>query len=137
MVVKLEQFQELQLEPETRQKLLQMSAATADRILQPERRKHSLRGRGRTTPGSLLKHQIPIRTFADWNEQRPGFAELDLVAHDGGVAAGDYCQTLDLTDIATTWTETLAVRNKAQTWVFAALKEMRQNLPFSLLGLDS
>jgi hypothetical protein len=96
-----------------------------------------LRGRSGTKPGTLLKKQIPIRTFAEWDEQRPGFAEIDLVGHDGGVAAGDYCQTLDLTDIATTWTETQAVRNKAQTWVFAALKEIRQNLPFSLLGIDS
>jgi len=137
MVVKLEQFQELQLEPETRQKLLQMSAATADRILQPERRKHSLRGRGRTTPGSLLKHQIPIRTFADWNEQRPGFAELDLVAHDGGVGVGDYAQTLDMTDVCTGWTETIAVPNKAQVWVFAAINKARGRLPFPLLGIDS
>jgi hypothetical protein len=63
--------------------------------------------------------------------------EIDLVGHDGGLAAGDYCQTLDLTDIATTWTETMAVRNKAQAWVFAALKKLRKNLPFSLLGIDS
>ena len=59
------------------------------------------------------------------------------MGHDGGTAAGDYCQTLDLTDIATTWTETMAVRNKAQTWVFAALKKLRKNLPFPLLGIDS
>lgn len=137
LMVKLEQFKELQLEPETRQKLLQMSAATADRILQPERRKHSLRGRGRTTPGSLLKHQIPIRTFADWNEQRPGFAELDLVAHDGGVGVGDYAQTLDMTDVCTGWTETIAVPNKAQVWVFAAINKARERLPFPLLGIDS
>jgi hypothetical protein len=137
IVVKLEQFQELQLESETRQKLLQMSAATADRILQPERRKHSLRGRGRTTPGSLLKHQIPIRTFADWNEQRPGFAELDLVAHDGGMGMGEYAQTLDMTDVCTGWTETIAVPNKAQVWVFAAINKARGRLPFPLLGIDS
>jgi hypothetical protein len=65
-----------------------------------------LRGKARTKPGTLLKHQIPIRTFAEWDEQQPGFAEIDLVGHEGGMAAGDYCQTLDLTDIATTWTET-------------------------------
>jgi hypothetical protein len=59
------------------------------------------------------------------------------VGHEGGLAAGDYCQTLDLTDIATTWTETMAVRNKAQTWVFEALKILRKNLPFPLRGLDS
>ena len=117
--------------------LLRISAATIDRMLTPERRKHELRGRSGTKPGTLLKKQIPIRTFAEWDDQRPGFAEIDLVGHDGGVAAGDYCQTLDLTDIATTWTETEAVPNKAQTWVFEALKNLRKNLPFPLLGIDS
>jgi hypothetical protein len=133
----LERYNEFGCDRETRAKLLRVSAASIDRLLQPERRKYELRGRSGTKPGTLLKKQIPIRTFAEWDEQRPGFVEIDLVAHDGGQAAGDYCQTLDLTDIATTWTETMAVRNKAQAWVFAALKEMRQKLPFSLLGIDS
>jgi hypothetical protein len=133
----LERYNEFRCDRETRAKLLRISAASIDRLLQPERRKYELRGRSGTKPGTLLKKQIPIRTFAEWDEQRPGFVEIDLVAHDGGQAAGDYCQTLDLTDIATTWTETMAVRNKAQAWVFAALKEMRQKLPFSLLGIDS
>lgn len=133
----LERHNEFRCDRETRVKLLRISAASIDRLLKPERRKYELRGRSGTKPGTLLKKQIPIRTFADWDEQCPGFVEIDLVAHDGGLAAGDYCQTLDLTDIATTWTETLAVRNKAQAWVFAALKEMRQKLPFSLRGIDS
>jgi hypothetical protein len=133
----LERYNEFRCDRETRTKLLRISAASIDRLLQTERRKYELRGRAGTKPGTLLKKQIPIRTFAEWDEQCPGFVEIDLVAHDGGLAAGDYCQTLDLTDIATTWTETLAVRNKAQAWVFAALKEMRQKLPFSLLGIDS
>jgi len=133
----LERRGELKCEVETKKKLAQMSAATIDRLLRPERRKYELRGRAHTRPGTLLKHQIPIRTFAQWDEQRPGFVEIDLVAHDGGVAAGDYCQTLDLTDIATGWTETAAVQNKAQVWVFEALKNLRENLPFPLLGIDS
>lgn len=133
----LERHNEFSCDRETRAKLLRISAASIDRLLKPERQKHQLRGRAGTKPGTLLKKQIPIRTYAEWDEQQPGFAEIDLVAHDGGVGAGDYCQTLDLTDIATTWTETKAVRNKAQTWVFAALKEIRQNLPFPLLGIDS
>jgi hypothetical protein len=137
LITVLERHNEFSCERDTRAKLLQISAASIDRLLKPERRKHELRGRSGTKPGSLLKKQIPIRTFAEWDEQRPGFVEIDLVGHDGGVAAGDYCQTLDLTDIATTWTETMAVRNKAQAWVFAALKKLRKNLPFSLLGIDS
>ncbi len=103
----------------------------------PERRKQQLRRRSHTKPGTLLKHQIPIRTFAEWDEQQPGFAEIDLVAHDGGLALGDYCQTLDLTDVCTGWTETEAVPNKAQVWVFEAIQKIRERLPFPLRGLDS
>jgi hypothetical protein len=137
MVLVLERHNELHCDTGTRAKLLRISAATIDRLLRTERRKYELRGKARTKPGTLLKHQIPIRTFAEWDEQQPGFSEIDLVGHDGGVAAGDYCQTLDLTDIATTWTETVAVRNKAQTRVFEGLQKARKNLPFPLLGLDS
>jgi len=133
----LERHNEFRCDRETKAKLLRISAASIDRLLKPERRKYELRGRAGTKPGTLLKKQIPIRTFAEWDEQQPGFVEIDLVAHDGGIGAGDFCQTLDLTDVATTWTETMAVRNKAQAWVFAALKEMRQKLPFPLLGIDS
>ncbi len=137
LVTVLERHNEFRCDRETRAKLLRISAATIDRMLKPERRKHELRGRSGTKPGTLLKKQIPIRTFAEWDDQRPGFVEIDLVGHDGGTAAGDYCQTLDLTDVATTWTETEAVPNKAQTWVFEALKNLRKNLPFPLLGIDS
>ncbi len=137
LITKLEQFQELKLAGDTKAKLLKLSAATADRLLQPERRKHELRGRSRTRPGSWLKHQIPIRTFSEWDEQRPGFVEIDLVGHDGGLAFGDYAQTLDMTDVCTGWTETIAVPNKAQVWVFSAINQARERLPFPLLGIDS
>lgn len=137
LIARLEQFGELRLARTTKEKLLRISAASVDRLLQPERRKHQLRRRSHTKPGTLLKHQIPIRTFAEWDEQQPGFAEIDLVAHDGGLALGDFCQTLDLTDICTGWTELEAVPNKAQVWVFEAIQEIRARLPFPLLGLDS
>ena len=137
LITKLEQFGELRLSASTKEKLLHISAASIDRLLQPERRKQQLRQRSHTKPGTLLKHQIPIRTFAEWDEARPGFAEIDLVAHDGGLALGDYCQTLDLTDVCTGWTETEAVPNKAQVWVFEAIQIIRGRLPFPLLGLDS
>ena len=137
LIEKLEQFGELRLAAVTKQKLLRISASSVDRLLKPERRKHQLRARSHTKPGTLLKHQIPIRTFAEWDEQQPGFAEIDLVAHDGGLALGDFCQTLDLTDVCTGWTETEAVPNKAQVWVFEALQTIRARLPFPLRGLDS
>lgn len=118
-------------------KLMSLSAATIDRLLAEERTKHTLKGRSGTKPGTLLKHDIPVRTFADWDDTQPGFVEIDLVGHDGGSTAGEYCQTLDATDVATGWSEQLAVPTKAQCWVFEALKEMRNRLPFALRGIDS
>ena len=133
----LERHGELKLTEELRRQLLSVSAATIDRLLASEKKKLRLKGRSLTKPGSLLRQQIPIRTFSDWDEARPGFVEMDLVAHEGGNASGDFAYTLDLTDVATGWTELAAVKNRAQVWVFEALQEIRQRLPFPLLGLDS
>ena len=137
LIATLEQHGEIELDEETKEKLLTISAATIDRLLGKERKRMSLRRRSRTKPGTLLKHQIPIKTFSQWDEQRPGFVEIDLVGHEGGNTSGDYIQTLDVTDVCTGWTEVQAVKNKAQVWVFEALKQIRQRLPFDLLGIDS
>lgn len=134
----LERFEELPgLTREQRHKLLTVSAATIDRLLAPERAKYQLKGRSTTRPGSLLKHQIPIRTYSDWDEAKPGFLEADLVAQDGGIPASDVIHSLTLTDIASGWTEVAALRSKARRWVLDALKDMRAGLPFPILGLDS
>ena len=137
LVQALERHGELHVQPKVREQLLEMSAATIDRLLASERKRLELKGRSGTRPGSLLKHGIPIRTFADWDDARPGFLEIDLVSHEGGNPAGEFCQTLDMTDISTAWTETAAVRNKAQRWVFEALQERLTAFPFPILGLDS
>lgn len=137
VIGRLEHFGEISLDGETREKLGRISAATIDRQLAGERKKNQLRGRSGTRPGSLLKNQIPMRTFSEWDEGRPGFVEIDLVGHDGGQTAGEYLQTLDVTDVYSGWTEIRAVRNKAQVWVFEALKEIRGEIPFELLGIDS
>jgi len=133
----LERHGELNLSEQVKGKLLRISAATIDRLLSAEKRRLQIRGRGATKPGTLLRHQVPIRTYEEWDEARPGFVEVDLVGHDGGFSQGDYAQTLTLTDVATGWTEVMAVRNKAQVWVFEALQRVRSHLPFPLLGLDS
>jgi len=133
----LHKHKELRVTRETKKKLLRISAATIDRILKTERKKYELKGRSLTKPGTLLKHQIPIRTFSEWNEQKPGFVEIDLVGHEGGNPRGDFIQTLNVTDVCTGWTEMQAVKNKAQIWVFEALKDIRMRLPFDLLGIDS
>jgi hypothetical protein len=133
----MERAGELPVDPAVRDKLLRVSAATIDRLLAPERRRLQVKGRTGTKPGSLLRAQIPIRTFAEWDEARPGFFEVDLVAHDGGDPRGEFCQTLTLTDVATGWTEVRALQNKAQRWVHEAMAEVARSLPFPLVGLDS
>ena len=136
-IKRLEKFNEIKLSDEIRKKLCHISAATIDRLLKDERKKITLKGRSHTKPGTLLKHQIPIRTFSDWDDKRPGFLEIDLVGHDGGNSSGDFGFTLDATDVATGWTEPKAIKNKASKWVFEALCAIKMRLPFKLLGIDS
>ena len=137
LVAILHRFGELDVDDDTATLLAGMSAATIDRRLAGERKKHELKGRSRTKPGSLLKSQIPVRTWADWDDAVPGFVEIDLVAHDGGNAAGEHAWTLTVTDIATGWTENRSVRNKARKWVLAALDDIARVMPFPILGVDS
>ena len=133
----LESHHELILEPRTKALLLSMSRATIDRKLRPTRRHLKRHGLSTTKPGTLLKNQIPIRTFAQWDDLRPGFSEVDLVAHCGQTTAGEYLNSLVLTDVATAWTECRAIPWRSQRDVFAALETVRQRLPFPLLGLNS
>jgi hypothetical protein len=137
LVATLRRFGELQVDDEVAGKLGAMSAATIDRRLAPDRAKLTLKGRSHTKPGSLLKSQIPIRTWADWDDAVPGFVEIDLVGHEGGNAMGEHCYTLTVTDIATGWTENRSVPNKARKWVLAALEDVAKVMPFPVLGVDS
>jgi hypothetical protein len=137
VVPRLVAFKEIRIPKAVQRQLLDLSAATIDRLLKPERVRYTLKARGRTKPGTLLKHQVPVRTFSDWNDTQPGFFEMDLVGHDAGIGAGDYCQTLDMTDVATGWSEQAAVLNKAEKWVFEGIQTIRHRLPFPLRGLDS
>src|SRR3989441_3162570 len=113
-----------------------MSAATADRLLRSQRRVGQ-RGLSTTRAGTLLKQQIPIRTFQQWNETRPGFLEVDLVAHCGLDIEGGYLYTLTLTDVATGWTECLPLLLRSQETVLAALQRARSLFPFPILGIDT
>lgn len=128
---------ELDLSDAEAELLMRMSAATIDRRLAGERAKMMPRGRSHTKPGSLLKSQIPVRTWADWDDAVPGFVEIDLVGHEGGNSSGEFCFTLTVTDIATGWTVNRSVRNKAQRWVFEALQHVVASFPFPILGIDS
>ena len=136
IIAVLERHDELQVSSETKALLLQMSRSTIDRCLRPARFEQR-RGLSTTKPGSLLKKAIPVRTYAQWDDARPGFVEMDLVAHCGETTAGQYLNTLTVVDISTGWTECLAVYQKTQQAVFDAILQMRQRLPFPLLGIDS
>ena len=136
MVKVLERHHDLVLDPETKGLLLQMSASTIDRCLAPFRQQRG-RGKSTTKPGTLLKDAIAVRTFADWDDAKPGFVEIDLVAHCGDNVAGQYLQTLTATDIRSGWTECLALPHRSQIAVSAAMVGLQARLPFPLLGVDS
>lgn len=132
----LERCQEVVLPPEVKTLLLGMSRATIDRCLRPARFEGP-HGLSTTKPGTLLKQAIAVRTWNDWDDARPGFFEIDLVAHCGESTEGQYLHTLTLTDVCTAWTECLALPNKTQAAVTRAIQAVRPRLPFPLLGLDS
>ena len=116
--------------------LLKMSPRQMDRRLNASRRDRKRRIYGHSKPGTLLKQQIPIRT--DHRDiVGPGFLEIDLVEHCGPSASGQFVYSLNATDVHTGWTQTRAVLGKAETGVCAALEEIRAELPFALLGIDS
>jgi hypothetical protein len=137
LVAALERHGHLSLTDEVRGQLMAISPATVDRILRPLRQADNPRGRTTTKAGGLLKHQVPVRTFTDWEEQRPGFMEADLVAHCGTSPHGAFLNTLVLTDIATGWTECVPLVYRCQEEVLLGLGRARRLLPFSLLGLDT
>jgi hypothetical protein len=137
MVKVLRQHNEQHIDASTEAQLCQMSPSTIDRLLRPWRQAGGRRSLSTTKPGSLLKNSIPIRTFADWQEDQPGFMETDLVAHCGESTEGFYLNTLCAVDVASGWTECLPVWGKWQERVRQSVHRMRQRLPFPLLGIDS
>jgi len=137
LVPTLRRFAELDVTDATAAGLMAMSAATIDRRLAGDRAKLQIRGRSVTKPGSLLKDSIPIRTWAQWDDAKPGFVEIDLVAHEGGNAAGQFAYTLTVTDIATGWTENRSVPAKTKRLVVAALETVAKVMPFPVVGVDS
>jgi hypothetical protein len=132
----LERCKEIELSKETKELLVKISSATIDRCLRPIRIK-AQHGLSTTKPGSLLKNQIPVRTFTEWDEEQPGFMEIDLVAHCGSTTEGQYLNTLTCTDICTGWTDVTALPHRSQEAVSKAIHLMRQRLPFPLFGIDS
>jgi hypothetical protein len=132
----LERCQEIELSKDIKELLLKISSASIDRCLRAVRLK-TPHGLSTTKPGSLLKNLIPVHTFTEWDEERPGFLEIDLVAHCGNTTEGQFLCTLTCTDLCTGWTEVTGLLHRSQEAVSQALCRMRQRLPFPLLGIDS
>jgi hypothetical protein len=120
----------------TEQKLLRLSPATCDRLLKAKRQSYAPRGRSLTKPGTLLKSQIAIRTWDDWAETEPGYCEGDLVHHCDNDTSGEYLHTLTITDVLLGWTETQALRNRAEQTVKTAVESIRRRMPYPIKGLD-
>ncbi len=136
MVRILERNNDLQLTAEVKALLLSISRSSIDRCLGPAHREHPP-GLSTTKPGTLLKKSIAVRTYTAWDEEKPGFLEIDLVAHCGQSTEGQFINTLTCVDLSTGWVECLAVLTRNKQTVFEAIKTMRTRLPFALLGLDS
>ena len=124
------------MSPEVEEKVLSISPSTIDRYLRAKKKRLRRRLYGRTKPGTLLRHKIPIKTDS-WDVARPGFMEADLVSHCGGVAQGEFIYSLNLTDIFSGWVETEAVMGKGQRGIVQALGRISERLAFAVLGIDS
>ncbi len=132
----LERHGRLELGDELRQKLMTVSPATIDRLLTEVRIIARGGQRRRAGMSSAVRRSVPVRTFGDWNDPPPGFVEVDFVAHSGTSSAGNFVQTMVLTDIATGWTECVPVRTRDSSNVIVAIKCARSLFPFPLLGVD-
>ena len=125
----------LSLSEQTCAALRQISPATIDRMLKPERARMSLRGTGYTKARGGLWDMIPVRTFGEWQQVDPGHVQTATVGHDGGFGSADCAFSLCLTDVCLGWTERRALKNRAARWVIEALDQIIENMPFTLLHL--
>ena len=138
LVDAMERHGHLDLDPIIKTKVLQVSAATIDRVLADARSHIDGQRKRRCGVGAAIRRSIPVRTFADWRNPAPGFFEIDMVEHCGGPKTdGDYVHTLTLTDIASGWTECMAMRVRDQMLVIEAFEKVAADLSFAMLGVDS
>jgi len=136
LVPALERHGHLHLDEQVRTLVLSASAATIDRLLAAPRAKTP--GRRRRGSGKpAVRREVAVRTFADWHDPVPGFLEIDLVAHCGDSLSGSFANTLVLTDIASGWTECIALLVREAGLVVEALESLRRAMPFPLRGIDS
>lgn len=114
-----------------------MSASTIGRVLRTLRAKPKRHGLSTTNPATIFKNAIPLKTFSEWSEAKPGFIEVDLVAHCGESVEGFYLNTLSAADVAMGWYEPVAVWGKSQARVKGAVYDVQKRLPMPLVGLHS
>ncbi len=134
----MERHGHLDLDPAIKAKVLQVSAATIDRVLAEARSHIDGQRKRRKGVGSAIRRSIPVRTFADWRDPPPGFFEIDMVEHCGGVkTGGEFVHTLTLTDISSGWTECVAMRVRDLMLIIEAFEKVAADLPFAMLGVDS
>jgi transposase InsO family protein len=126
----------LVVDEETRAKLERISTATLKRLMRQLRTQIRGRRLSTTRPGTLLRRDIPVELSA-YEHNVPGYLEIDLVAHCGQSGAGHFINTLCATDLATGWTERIAISGKSREAVVAAIAAMNAVLPFPLLGIHS
>src|SRR5438093_7375863 len=136
LVPALERHGHLDLDVAVREHVFAVSAATIDRILSPVR-ESAIGRRHRRKVIPAVRQSIPVRTFADWNDPVPGFLEADLVAHSGQSMAGSFAHTLVLTDVASGWTESVALIVREANLIVDALEQLRKYLPFPMRGIDT
>ena len=138
LVDAMERHGHLDLDQVIKAKVLEVSAATIDRVLADARSHIDGQRKRRKGVGAAIRRSIPVRTFADWRDPAPGFFEIDMVEHCGGPKTdGDYVHTLTLTDIASGWTECVAMRVRDQMLVIEAFEKVADELPFAMRGVDS
>jgi hypothetical protein len=125
------------IRPETAAALVRISPRQIERRLAGARKKGELKGTSTTKPGTLLKHQVPVRAYFTWDERKAGFFELDTVAHCGSSAAGHFCRTLTVTDVSSGWTELRSLLNGAHRRVMQAVQDVKDGIPFPMRGIDS
>ena len=137
LAARLKVFGELEMDSETEVLLGRVSAATLERLLAADQVPMRRNATSLTKPGTLLRNRIAVRTFRDWDDARPGFVEVDTVAHCGATTKGFYLWTVTAVDVATGWVEMDVVWGKTQERVGASIRRVHRRLPVPLLGLDS
>jgi len=130
----LARFGELQLTPELEAQLAQISVATLQRLLGRLRRPPSRLPQKGPEQANRLRQAVPMRRIP-WETTEPGHGEVDLVHHAGGSTAGEYGHTLQLIDVATGWSERVAVLGRSQRAMEAGFRQILARLPFPIREL--